>query len=883
MVQPHATDPVPPLSSRRLRRLLDMPARRAQLERMLRAGPYVALSLALLMMWGVVIWYSVVYPQRLLEDQRRELSAAVRTAATQVETVLRDAESNLRTMDLWLLTRQPREALRDAPLVQLAETLRGSSREMVDVLMGTADGRFYRLPALNGEPFATLPPQQLRQLQALPAGASGLAVGEPLRLREGGTLKLPLLLRMSAPSGEMSLLLALVDHQRLAQLLQPYARGEAGVVALLRSDGLGLLRQPEFKGFVGQNFFQTQPRSMGLLQPERGSFLARGGVTDGHARQVCFETLADFRLKVLLGQGQGTALGEHSAQRAALIIASLAITVLAFLITLALNRLQREARERDAMLAATSDASPLGLFRCDAHGALTYANDTYLAMHGFSGPLQPWAWLELLPPELREAKRDQWRARVAMGEAINTVSKLRLPDGRERRFAVRTAPLRLRGRVVGAVGTVDDVTERVAQQEAQLTLTAIFEQTPDYICQFDAEGRLIYLNPAGRRRMGLALSAPLPERHYCSFLPEAQREAPDFFSALPEEALTQGHWQGLTTVLDPQGKTVPVASTVLVHRDARHQVRTVSVLLRDISEQVQAEQERERSEAMLKSVAEQAPIMIAVLDTQLRGMFFNKAYEDFFESRREDWIGRPMREVLDASDYAASIPLLEAALGGQSVSREFSYDTPEHLVLETRFAPLRLEGGQIGGVVWTGRDITREKQEQARLVDASQTDPLTQLLNRAGFDQRAEEALALARQHDHLLCLLYLDLDRFKPVNDQYGHPVGDALLRAVAGRLRHALRPQDLAARLGGDEFAVLLPALPAAGDAEVVAAKLLRAITKPFMIEKHQISVGVSVGYCVAPGSSAALERMVSEADARLYEAKRAGRGVFRGGVCE
>lgn len=883
MVQPAATDTAPPKPGRLLRRLLDVPARRLHLERLLRAGPYVALSLALLMMWGVVIWYSVVYPQRLLEDQRRELAASARTAATQVEGVLRDAESNLRTMDLWLLTRQPREALRDAPLVQLAETLRGSSREMVDVLIGSADGRFYRLPALTGEPFATLSATQLRQLMALPAGASGLAVGEPLRLREGGTLKLPLLLRMSAPSGELSLLLALVDHQRLSQLLQPYARGEAGVVALLRSDGLGLLRQPEFKGFIGQNFFQTQPRSMGLLQAERGNFLARGGATDGHARQVCFETLADFRLKVLLGQGEGTALGEHSAQRAALIIASLAITVLAFLITLALNRLQREARECDAMLAATSDASPLGLFRCDAQGALTYANDTYLAMHGFGVPLQPWAWLEVLPPEVRERARDQWRARVAMGEAINVVRKVRLPDGRERRFAVRTAPLRLRGRVVGAVGTVDDVTERVAQQEAQLTLTAIFEQTPDYICQFDAEGRLIYLNPAGRRRMGLALDAPLPERHYCSFLPAAQREAPDFFSALPEEALIQGHWQGLTSVVDVQGQTVPVASTVLVHRDARRQVRTVSVLLRDISEQVQAQQERERSEAMLKGVAEQAPIMIAVLDEQQRGLFFNHAYEQFFQGRREDWIGRRAEDILEAEDYAQNRSLFEAALAGQSVSREFSYDTPEFLVLETRFAPLRLEGGHIGGVVWTARDITREKQEQARLLDASQTDPLTQLLNRAGFDQRAEEALALARQHDHLLCLLYLDLDRFKPVNDQYGHPVGDALLRAVAGRLRHALRPQDLAARLGGDEFAVLLPALPAAGDAEVVAAKLLRAISTPFMIEKHQISVGVSVGFCVAAGGSAELERMVSEADARLYEAKRAGRGVFRGGVCE
>ncbi|QPF75550.1 diguanylate cyclase [Roseateles sp. DAIF2] len=862
----------------RLHRLVALPARRRQLERLMRAGPYVALGLALLMMWSVVVWFSVVYPQQLTADYKRELSASTRAAATQLDAVLGDAESSLRTVDLWLLTRGQREPLNDASLVQLAETLRDTSRELVDVLLGTRDGRFYRLPSRQaGPPFATLPEADFVGLLSSPDN-EGLMLGRPLRLRADGPTYLPLAMRMSAPSGELSLLLAVIDTRKLARLLQPYARGTEGSVAVLRGDGLGLLRHPELPGFVGRNLFEGLKADHAMLRQSSGDFRSSGASTDGLARLASFETLQDSQVKLVVAQGIGATLGDHAQQSQLVLMLSSGITAVALLITWVMSRLQRLARERDAALAATSEASPLGIFRCDAQGQLSYANDTYLRMHGLQ-QLGPWSWLALLPPEQRAPAREQWREQVRRGQSLNITRRVTLQDGQRRIFAVRTAPQRLQGRIVGSVGTVEDVTERLAQQEAQRTLHAIFDQTPDYICQFDPEGRLIYLNPAGRQRLGLAADASLEGWTYRPFLPAPSE---GFLDALPQQALDEGHWVGRTELQDPQGRPVPVSNTVLVHRGRQGEIETVSLLLRDVSQQEQAQHERERSEAMLKAVAEQAPIMIAVLDEQQRGLFFNHAYEQFFNVRREDWIGRLAQDMLDAQDYAQNRPLFEAALAGKSVSQEFSYEAPSFTVLETRYAPLRLEDGRIGGAVWTGRDVTREKQEQARLLDASQTDPLTQLLNRAGFDQRADEQMALARQHNQLLALLYLDLDRFKPVNDQYGHPVGDALLRAVAGRLRHTLRPQDLVARLGGDEFAVLLPQVQAAEAAEAVAAKLVRALAQPFMIDTHEITVGVSVGYCVARGGSGDLETMVAQADERLYEAKRAGRGVYRGGFC-
>jgi diguanylate cyclase (GGDEF)-like protein/PAS domain S-box-containing protein len=848
-------------------------------QRVMAAGPFIALGLVLLMMWSIVAWFSIVYPQRLLEEYKQELRASASAAGAQTEAVLRDAEGNLRTLDLWLLERAQRDPLNDASLVQLTEALRDTSRGLVELMLGTPDGKLYHLPAQAGQPFVELPAADFIGLLASNS-AEGTVLGQPLRLREGGRQFLPLAMRMSAPAGELQIAIALVDLIQLAQLLQPYAHGGEGTVALVRSDGLGLLRRPELAGFVGRNVFEIVPKSRQTLAADADTFLSDGSVTDGHTRLASYETLKSFGVKVVVAQGLGAMLGNHGEQRKLVLLLSSTGTVVALLITLALARMHREAREHDAMLLASSHASPLGLFRCDAQGRMTYANETYLRLHGFGPEAIESGWQSLLPDAERAIAREHWRDLISRGEVVNFVRPLRRPDGELRLFAIRTAPLLVNGRVVGAAGTVDDVTERVAQRKAETTLHAIYHQTPDYVAQFDLEGRLLYLNPAGRQRLDLGPDAPLEGVTFRRFFSGSAPER--FLDALPPEALLQGHWLGHSAVLDPHGHETPMASTILVHKNERDQPETVSVILRDISALLLSQRERERSEAMLKAVAEAATTMISVLDLDERFLFFNRAFAERFGVRREDWLGRPMRELLGDEAYAEIRPMLLAALSGHHAHTEHTLkDRSTPVIIELNYAPLQRDSGEIEGTIGIGRDITAIKAEEARLRDASQTDPLTQLLNRHGFALRADEQLAHARQHNGLLTLIYLDLDRFKPVNDQHGHPVGDALLRAVAGRLRHTLRPQDLVARLGGDEFAVLLPALQTAGDAETVAAKLVRAILQPFGIRDLEISIGVSVGYCVAVGGSADLELMEAEADAKLYEAKRAGRGCYRGSV--
>ncbi|MFC6663300.1 diguanylate cyclase domain-containing protein [Deinococcus multiflagellatus] len=165
-------------------------------------------------------------------------------------------------------------------------------------------------------------------------------------------------------------------------------------------------------------------------------------------------------------------------------------------------------------------------------------------------------------------------------------------------------------------------------------------------------------------------------------------------------------------------------------------------------------------------------------------------------------------------------------------------------------------------------------QDRHALVQQASHDPLTGLLNRAQFRARAEALLAQPGQAE--CAVVFLDLDGFKPVNDTHGHAAGDDLLVQVAGRLRGDLRGADLVARLGGDEFAVFLTRLRHPGDAQLVAAKLLDTLSRPYTLSRTgaTVHVSASVGVAVTPQAGPDLGTLQRCADEAMYAAKRQGR---------
>ena len=182
-----------------------------------------------------------------------------------------------------------------------------------------------------------------------------------------------------------------------------------------------------------------------------------------------------------------------------------------------------------------------------------------------------------------------------------------------------------------------------------------------------------------------------------------------------------------------------------------------------------------------------------------------------------------------------------------------------------------------GGFVDTLTDVTEQRHAAARIAHMALHDPLTDLPNRVMFRERLEQALHRVPRGE-ACAVLCLDLDQFKSVNDTLGHPVGDALLRAVTDRLRRMVRPTDTVARLGGDEFAIVQSSVNHPQDATKLSNRLLQELSRPYEVEGHHVVIGTSIGIAVAPLDGLDPDKLLKSADMALYQAKGDGRGRYR-----
>ena len=206
--------------------------------------------------------------------------------------------------------------------------------------------------------------------------------------------------------------------------------------------------------------------------------------------------------------------------------------------------------------------------------------------------------------------------------------------------------------------------------------------------------------------------------------------------------------------------------------------------------------------------------------------------------------------------------------GAATTQATYERRRPNGTVLEVRTTTL-----PGGGFVRTLTDITHRRRAQAEVDRLAREDVVTSLANRRAFHEVLER-----RGNGTPFVLLYLDLDRFKVVNDTLGHPVGDALLRAVGSRIQANIRVEDIAARLGGDEFAVLLASEGTESAGRAVAERLVKSLSQPYEVEGHQIIIGVSIGLAIGPRDGRNADDLLKASDMALYSAKAAGRGIYR-----
>jgi diguanylate cyclase (GGDEF)-like protein/PAS domain S-box-containing protein len=241
-------------------------------------------------------------------------------------------------------------------------------------------------------------------------------------------------------------------------------------------------------------------------------------------------------------------------------------------------------------------------------------------------------------------------------------------------------------------------------------------------------------------------------------------------------------------------------------------------------------------------------------------------------------IGR-QRLSSDAFDAPAeAVAAYEACIDARKPFRDFTYafTRPDGVLRFLRISgePVFDEAGNFQGYRGVGRDVTLARQAEQRVHELARFDSLTGLPNRNMFLGELDRAIARARRHDAPFALYFIDLDRFKTVNDTLGHDAGDELLKVMATRLRGAVRENDLVARLGGDEFVVLLEGDTGAVDLTTIARKLLAAIGEPLTLHGHNFLVTGSIGIGLFPSDGTDAATLLKHADAAMYLAKEKGK---------
>ena len=298
------------------------------------------------------------------------------------------------------------------------------------------------------------------------------------------------------------------------------------------------------------------------------------------------------------------------------------------------------------------------------------------------------------------------------------------------------------------------------------------------------------------------------------------------------------------------------------------------------------QQQMRESERLHRFFVDNAPDFIYLVDTEGRFVYVNESVERLLGFTRDGLAGQHYSRLVHPEDQ------VQAALvfaGTESTAREGRQGEVRLLhrngnegsrtfEFSSQRVSLGLAGGAPHGVYGVARDISERKRAEEIIRFQSSHDLLTRLPNRALFKDRIGVALAQAQRSGQPLAVVYLDLDRFKLVNDTLGHMVGDELLQSVSQRMKNLLRESDTLARVGGDEFLLLLPSLANEDSATLVANKLIRELERPFNVSQHQLYVTASAGIAMSPRDGTNADTLIRKADAAMYAAKAGGRHGYR-----
>jgi diguanylate cyclase (GGDEF)-like protein/PAS domain S-box-containing protein len=492
---------------------------------------------------------------------------------------------------------------------------------------------------------------------------------------------------------------------------------------------------------------------------------------------------------------------------------------------------------------------------------------------------------EFLPAGAARSLLDQCAETLAADEPTTRERELDLPEGR-RVVEVQLRPARDEHGTAFLLGIGRDVTaQRAAEESARATearFAALVEHSSDMVTVLDAEGRVMYGSPAITTVLGWATAgfdASSTEREAAPspwdiVHPDDLDRVASTFAGAVAEGRAHERLEFRMRRADGEWRWVEAVAT---NRIDDPSVRGIVVHSRDVTTRHEAEESLWARQRELSTLLERSPDLVARFDRDLRHVYVNPAVCEAVGLERDLMVGRTM------TDLGAPTTLVEtwapnfqrAFETGTEGEFEYPFIGPRGLRwYQTRMVPEPDAEGDVATVLTVIRDVTDRKQMEDALTHQALHDPLTGLPNRLLLLDRVEQALHRLERHGGRVAVLFLDVDRFKVVNDSLGHAAGDRILVEVAARLDRASRPGDTVARFGGDEFVVLCEDLEHEDGAAAIADRFAEALTHPFRFDRRELTLTASVGISTSTAPDSDPAALLRDADAAMYRAKERGR---------
>ncbi|HEY3432453.1 MAG TPA: diguanylate cyclase [Rhodocyclaceae bacterium] len=417
----------------------------------------------------------------------------------------------------------------------------------------------------------------------------------------------------------------------------------------------------------------------------------------------------------------------------------------------------------------------------------------------------------------------------------------------------------------------------LVQQSAQFA--KIYENTVEAIFITDAQGNIQAANPAFRTITGYDPEEVLglPPVILSQLL---DRE--DYFQDIKLALSTTNNWTGEVWSRRKNGEVFPAWINVSVIQDGAGKASQYVGLFKDISERKQKEIALRESEKRFRDFMEFAPIGMVIVSLDGHFLKVNQALCEILGYDRQALEKLTFEDITHPDEIAADLANRRRLMTG------------ELPVLQQERRYLRLDGR----IVWAQltasllrdtkgipqcfdvqmEDITERKRNQDQIRQLAYYDTLTNLPNRRLLQDRLSQVLSQAKRNEKMIAVIFLDLDRFKQINDTYGHDIGDELLKAVAAVLNACVRSGDTVSRQGGDEFIIVLSEISQAQGAVLVAEKILKALVQPIVLGNLQLTITTSLGIAIFPDHGTDVQSLMKNADTAMYAAKDGGRNQYR-----